>query len=299
MVYNRINPLIYESIVLPEDFGEGHKRLEHYERTFRSKPKEFYTKSVRRIYTNNNLPNSNFELELLQICDNLVSLECWSDVREELTAILKTKTWPKLKTLYINIDLLPKDENTFRLPLFKFVTHLDISSVEPELPSWKGLKFLDNLTHMRVNMLGETESHQFRLAMDQAHVIATKARNCFPPNLEYFVILIPIIFLYHICNMEHEGRDTQRWERMESLKLGSFDPRIMLGCYGDLEDWYNDHNIEDDLVGNLVDYNSFVPCLSYIIWPQDHLDEDEKDRWAEVFLKGRERKKEFLTSQKN
>lgn len=125
--YNRIEPFIYESIVLPSDFGSGDRRLELYERTFRSKPKEFYTKNVQRIFTNNNVryKSSDFELELLQVCDNLASLECWSGAREELTAILATKTWPKLKTLCIDIDLLPKDENTFNLPLFQNVTHLD------------------------------------------------------------------------------------------------------------------------------------------------------------------------------
>lgn len=98
--------------------------------------------------------------------------------------------------------------------------------------------------------------------------------------------------------MKHEALDMRRWERMESLRLGSFDPRIMLGCYGDWEDWRSNGAIEGDLAKVLADYNFFVPRLSYPTWPQDHLDEEEKDRWAEVLLKDRKRKK-FLALQKN
>ncbi len=249
MIYNRIEPFIYESIVLPEDF-EGahgaHNRLKLYERTFRSKPKEFYNMNVRRFFTNNNLRyrSNDLEIELLQVCDNLDSLECWSDAREELSVILRTKCWPSLKTLCINIDLLPKDENTFHLPLFKHVTHLDICFESPQLPSWESLKTLDNLTHMRVYMLVNTKSHQYRSAVDQAYAIATEARKCFPPNLKYFVILVPVDLLYYITSKERVS-NLQRWERMESLRFGTFDPRVMLACSGKWDDCFGGGELSD------------------------------------------------------
>ncbi len=300
LVYHRIDPLIYESIVLPEDFGSGHERLELYERTFRAKPKEFYAKNVRRIYTNNSLnrKSSDVELELLQVCDNRTSLECWSDAREALTTILKTKNWPNLKTLCINIDLLPKKE-IFHLPLFRHITHLVFFSKEPRLPSWESLKSLSNLTHMCVHMLDRTESHQFRLAVDQAFTIATESRKHFPTGLKHLVIFVPLNLLYRVCNMEHDALDKQRWEHMESLRLGTFDPRIMLGCYGDWEDWSSSGDItEVSCVDKLRSYTDFfMPGLDYLSTPQDHRVKEETDIWAQVILKDSERK-EYLALQK-
>ncbi len=315
LVYGRIEPFVYESIVLPIDFSRrGDSRaLKLYERTFRVKPKEFYTKNVQRIFTNNNLEyqSSDFELELLPICDNLISLECWSNPREELSNILKTKSWPKLKTLCINIDLLPKDESTFHIPLFKHVTHLDFTSEDPQLPSWESLKSLDNLTHLRCYTIVNTESLQFRLAMDQVYAVATEAHKCFSPNLKHFVILVPVDLMLRICNMEREApEDKERWGRMESIRLGTFDPRVMLGCSGNWDQWLDDgqlSEVDDETEDTLVEYCRVVPCLTYPSWPRDRLnevaeegevdDEGEIDTWRDVMVKDHKRKL-ALASQK-
>lgn len=296
----RIEPFIYESIVLPEDFERGHQRLKLYQRTFRSRPKEFYRRNVRRIYTNNTLryKSSSFEIELLKVCDNLTSLECWSDARKELSAILKTKSWPDLKTLCIDIDLLPQDKSTFHLPIFKNVTHLDFSSESPVLPSWESLESLENLTHLRVYMLVDTKSKEYRQGVDRTYAIATEARKYFPPNLKYFVILIPVDLLYYIMDAfskdgDDEPEDDERWERFEDLRLGTFDPRIVLGCSGNWDDWFDGSelsDVEEDQIKNLVTYTGLMPLFTYPRWPRDHLDEDEMDTWKDVELKDRRRK---------
>lgn len=281
----RIDPLTYESIVLPEG---GHRRLKLYERAFRSKPKEFYGRSVRRIFTKNNLKrkSSDLELGLLWVCDNLVTLECRSDPREELSAILKTKFWPSLRTLCINIDLLPKDENTFHLPLFRNVTHLDLFSDEPQLPSWKSLESLENLTHLHVCMLVNTEYHLVRLGIDQAYAIATEAQKCFPPNLEYFVILVPSCLLYRVCHLDRETidfADEERWKWAESLRCGTFDPRIMFGCYSDLGSGYDINYIipmaagGKDVIQNMAGCTGVAPILDVqesVAW------EDRERKWS-------------------
>lgn len=203
--------------------------------------------------------------------------------------------------LAIDLDLLPQDQNTFRLPLFQHVTHLDFCTEKPHLPSWESLTSLQNLTHMRVCMLVETKRTEFRLAMDQTYVIASEAQKYFPENLKYFVILVPVDLLYYISNLERDTpEDEKRWEHMESLRLGTFDSRVILGCSGDWDQCFDGgelSNVEEDGILGLDDYTEFIACLKYQRRPRDHLFEDEKDTWAEVVLRDQKRK-EFLASQK-
>lgn len=299
--------MIYETIILPHDFqGGDRRRLERYERTFKSRPKPFYIQNVRRIYTNSNIHcGSDFELELLSLCDNLISLECWSDSREELQTLLKTKKWPKLETLSIDLDLLPQDENTFHLPLFQNITYLDFCTQKPQLPSWESLKSLQKLTHVRVYMLVETQREDFRDAMDQTYAIACEARKCFPPNLKHFVILVPFDLLYKIASLEQKkAKDKQRWERMESIRVGKFDPRIILGCSGDWDTWLDGgdlSDVEDDQIGRVTDYTQLMAIVTYQRWPRDYLsrasDDEPIDTWKEVEEKDQKRKK-LLNSRK-
>jgi hypothetical protein len=236
----RIEPLIWKSMILPaywEDDDHAFMRLRLYDEPFKTKPKEFFSKYVRRVYTSNvntSWGDRDFELQLLPICDNLTTLECWSYGKAELRTILKTKYWPKLKTLCINLDLLPLDENTFHLPLFRHVTKLDFQTEKQQLPSWKSLESLENLTHMRVNMLLETDFKDFRPVIDQAYNIAVEAQKHFPKTLECFVILVPLFSLYYFSNQPRvTSEDEARWERIEAVRLGTFDPRIMLGSTDD------------------------------------------------------------------
>lgn len=137
--------------------------------------------------------------------------------------------------------------------------------------------------------------------MDQTYAIATEAQKCFPPNLKHFVILVPVDLLYYISNMERRtAEDKQRWERMESIRLGTFDPRVMLGCSGNWDEWLDGgelSDVEEDGISGLTDYADFIAPLTYPSWPRDHLDDEEKDTWLEVVLRDRMRKK-FLASQK-
>ncbi|KAJ3565114.1 hypothetical protein NP233_g7848 [Leucocoprinus birnbaumii] len=298
-----LEPFIYDFIVLPCDYEyRANRVLPLYERTFQSRPKEFYTKTVKRVYTNNQADheNSDFELQLLPVCDNLDTLECWSDPKETLTKILTTKYWPKLQTLCLNIDLLPKDENTFHLPIFKHVTHLDLTSEEPQLPSWDSLKSLDSLTHMRVYMLVSVKQGEFRKAMDLVYPIAMEAQKCLPGNLKHFVILVPMDLLYYISFMKcSTAKDKQRWDRMESIRIGTFDPRIMLGSSGDWDTWLDD-NISDyteEGEESLLKYCQFIPQLTYPSWPRAYLAEEEEDTWEEVIRKDRKRA-HFLASRR-
>ncbi len=173
--------------------GDRHRRrLRLYERTFRSKPMVFYSTFVRHICTNHSFNfNNDFEPELLSVCDNISCLECWSDSWEALRIILRTKSWHSLKTLCIDIDLLSRDENVFRLPIFQHVTHFNFASQHPQLVSWESLQYLDNLTHMRAVMGVDKALKHTNEVIDYTYTTSTEARKYFPTNLKYFVILMP------------------------------------------------------------------------------------------------------------
>ncbi|KAF5362439.1 hypothetical protein D9756_002414 [Leucocoprinus leucothites] len=303
LTITRLEPFLYVSIILPHDFEyRADKVLPLYERTFYSRPKEFYAKSVKRIYTNNQIrsEDSDFELKLLPVCDNLTSLECWSDRKEELTAILTMRHWPKLRTLCLDINLLPKDENMFHLPLFRHVTRLDLISKEPQLSSWKSLSSLDNLTHMRVYMLVTVKKGESRKAIDLVYAIATEVQKCLPRNMRHFVILVPVDLLYYIPPMKHStSKDKERWDKMESIRIGTFDPRIMLGSSGDWDKWLDENLSDADEEGEdaLREYCQFIPQLTYPSWPRDYLMNEEEDTWTEVIMKDRRRVR-FLASRK-
>lgn len=67
-------------------------------------------------------------------------------------------------------------------------------------------------------------------AVDHACATAVEARKYFPPRLKYFLIIVPGEFFYSI---PHTGvmteEDKQRWGRVEDLRLGIFDERIVIG----------------------------------------------------------------------
>ncbi|KAF5343970.1 hypothetical protein D9756_011434 [Leucocoprinus leucothites] len=288
-----IEPLNYNSIELPcnsDDcpvYESDRKMLELLERMLQSKPKEFITKNVRQIFTNSrpDLGDNSVELKLLSACDNLETLECWSSPRQALVDILTTKTWPRLKTLCLNIDILPKDENTFHFPLFQHVTHLDLKFSEPELLSWKSLKSLQNLTHMRVNMMEDLMWNEYEIAADKACAIACEMQKCFPSNLKYFVILIPIGVLYHISIACKTHKDEERWTKVEAIRLGQFDSRIMLGCMGDRGRWA-DHDILDYELDPIILRNS--PRITYT--PQQ-ISHTRRDQGVILFIRARYGKK--------
>lgn len=297
----RIEPLIWESMVLPEyweDEETASYRLGLYEESFETKPNEFFTKHVRRIYTHNldtSWGDHDLELKLLPICDNLTTLECWSYAKKELQTILQTKYWPKLTILCIDLDLLPLDENTFRLPLFRNVTRLDFRTVQPQLPSWKSLESLENLTHMRVNMLLETNFEDFRRVVDHAYNIAAEAQKYFPKKLEYFVILVPLLSLYYFSTKPRKtSEDEERWERLENVRLGTFDSRIMLGSTDD--SWNQIFSLANK-GGDLhvfKEYHKLIPNIDNQSCPQAWQDFEP---WQPVMKKYQERK-DFCASQR-
>lgn len=237
----------------------------------------FYSQYVKSIYTNTDrgcsVEWSDFELDFLSVCTNIENLECWSETSERLESLFQTIHFPRLKTLCININLLPKD-NTFSYPIFQHVTHLDIGSpFGHELPCWKGLQSLQNVTHMRVQTLGVDDSYEG--AMDEVIEIASEAKRYFPPGLQYFVILMDVDFLWEAIIIE----DSERWERFEDIRLGRFDNRILLGCYdasgGDMA-----HEIEEDDQEKINRYEELVAILPRPTEPRFGL--AERFTWEEV-----------------
>ncbi|KAF9453626.1 hypothetical protein P691DRAFT_800263 [Macrolepiota fuliginosa MF-IS2] len=156
---------------------------------------------------------------------------------------------------------------------------------------------------MRVYMLVQTKREEFRLAMDQTYTIAAEAQKCLPPNLKHFVILVPVDLLYNIASFERKtAEDKQRWDRMESIRFGTFDPRILLGVSGNWDEWLGDGELSDveGVEDILLYYVQIVAALAYPSWPRDHFDRidgEEMDPWFEVMLKDRKRK-QYLASLK-
>ncbi|KAJ3569508.1 hypothetical protein NP233_g5002 [Leucocoprinus birnbaumii] len=231
-----------------------------YQALLETKPKEFFVKSARWLYTDSREGPlyRETELKLLSVCDNLEVLECWSKgPNEELTGQLMKKCWPKLKLLGINIDLLPRDDHTFHIPLFQNVTHLDLKSNDPQIPSalWKGLKSLLNLTHMRINTMEKFKWTQKEEAADHAYAMAKEVKGYLPRKLKHFVILIPVDVLYNMWTEVKEHGNEKRWRRLQSIRLGSFSPRIMLGCVldRDLDRWMDN--------GDMFEYSADLDDL--------------------------------------
>ncbi|KAJ3555940.1 hypothetical protein NP233_g12090 [Leucocoprinus birnbaumii] len=257
-------PFLYTLIGLPCCSSEDDEmpaerdqsKIPFYQALLETKPKEFFAKSVRHLYTDSRgqVPHyQETELRLLAVCGNLEVLECWSKgPNEELTAMLMTTIWPRLKMLGINIDLfLPKHDHIFDFPLFQNVTHLDLKSETPLVPAvaWKSLKSLSNLTHMRINTMEAFKWNQKDEAADHAYAMAKEVRAYLPTKLKHFVILIPVDVLYNMWTEMKVHGDEKRWRRVQSIRLGRFSQRIMLGCVldRDVDMWMESHhNFEYD-----------------------------------------------------
>ncbi|KAJ3569503.1 hypothetical protein NP233_g5007 [Leucocoprinus birnbaumii] len=267
-----IEPIVYESIVLPCEYEprvleRDRKSLALHGQMLQMKPPQFIARCVRRIFTNSKpeLGDNGVELRLLPICDNLESLECWSSPRQELSELLTTKHWPKLKILCLNVELLPKDKELFCYPLFQHLTHLDLRS-EDALPSWKDLEQLRSLTHLRVKMMERFHWRQHTEAVCQAYTIAIEAQKSFPPNLKHFVILMSIHVIYNIAIRRRAMRaDDETWKKFEDFRVGLFDPRILFGCTGDLDSWDDleilEYDREDEVTQTFATTISLQPQI--------------------------------------
>ncbi|KAJ3569501.1 hypothetical protein NP233_g5005 [Leucocoprinus birnbaumii] len=291
LVKEWIEPLVYDDC----RFFFSTWRLDRYKRTFESKPKEFYARSVRRIYISRDLRDENcIELKLLLICDNLTSLECWvpRPLNNLVDILSRRDGWDRLRVLCLNIDLLPKDERIFQLPIFQNVTRLDIQSKEPHLPSWKSLKSLENLTHMRVDMLDEnvldpSSAIEARRIVDQVYDLATAAREYFPIKLKQFVVLLPLerILSVLLAHFRVDGAGgLSQWERLRKLGRGEIDKRVKLCSLGDWET-VEEHNLEihenlpQDGIGTVIAKLYEFPNFESATFPRVHT--DENDTWED------------------
>ncbi|KAF9453625.1 hypothetical protein P691DRAFT_25814 [Macrolepiota fuliginosa MF-IS2] len=263
----RIEPLIYQSIILPGSFhdDDAEQRFQLFSRTFNTgtKPKAFYMQYVKSIFSNaawwENNSSSDFEVEFLSVCHaSIENLECWSEPCDKLNAAIRTMHFPKLKTLCINIDLFPQGKHLFTYPVFQNVTHLDIGSHDAhQITDWSSLESLRCLTHMRIQAVSDMSSNQ---AMDEVIKVASQARRCFPPNLQYFVILINADLLWEAIIV----KAPRRWGRFNAIRLGKFDRRILLGCF----EGSGDFDVEEEDQEEINRYEELVAILPHPTEPK-------------------------------
>jgi len=60
------------------------------------------------------------------------------------------------------------------------------------------------------------------------HCNGSKADS--PNNLKRFVIVVPEELLCQMTVVSPDTTEMEKRERVENIRLGTFDPRIMLGC---------------------------------------------------------------------
>ncbi|KAF5362441.1 hypothetical protein D9756_002416 [Leucocoprinus leucothites] len=272
-----IDPLVYRTILLPHYYGIPEQRAELLSRTLGSgtKPMSFYTKYVRSIYTNADRKRKvPLDVDLLSVCTNIQNLECWSEPSEELRSFIQTSYFPKLKTLCINIDLFPHNDSPFSSPIFQHVTHLDMAARHNNrLPSsfWKDLNGLQSLTHMRIKVPSEADGSA--AAMDEVVALASTAKPCLPPNLQYLVLFMGVDRLREGIITE----DLERWDDFDAIRLGKFDSRILLGCYSENELQYD---MEPEDQEKIDRYEELVVLLRDVVQPRQFL--EERFTWKEV-----------------
>ncbi|KAF9449722.1 hypothetical protein P691DRAFT_811994 [Macrolepiota fuliginosa MF-IS2] len=293
-----IEPLIYQCINLSRHTYAKTERRQFrlFASAFREgfKPKDFYTRSVRRVFIDD-LQKWNLAAEFLPLCSNLISLACWaqpSAVNEHiLESILSPNALPlpALRRLSLYLEILPLSYRSFHHPIFRSLTHLDIDFA-PTL-SWGGFSSLSNLTCFNLDCimfcLGEEKRIQ-NLAAQLEAIVQTIVPNL-PPALRCFIILIPSTIIKHFVIDEGEEADVTSYIYAELL-MGKHDERIVLGSSGGIPQSLSAYWTARK---NFVHY--IVP-MPHELYAWTYLPRGQNDFWmeAEAIIMSR---KQYLRSQ--
>lgn len=145
---------------------------------------------------------------------------------------------------------------------------------------------------MRINMLNQLAVVESTRAVDCFCAIASEARAYCPPNLEHFVIPVPLGLLYHTFLERERTKDEEPWKMLEDVRVGKSDSRIMLGSGGCWERWLEEEVEEEPEEEDAIDMREWmeiIPELEFPSWPI-HRPFKHKD-WKDVEVENRRRKK--------
>jgi len=153
----------------------------------RWEPDDFYTKYVQRLV----IGDTRLALHLLPLCRNLTSLALilglTKDDKARIHSLFTSNTlsFPKLRRLYLMWSLLPREQRSFRNPIFQSITHLRIDYGQEIY--WSGLSSLENLTHLCLSFKGKRIRNERQLDAALHSIIYVVLPNL-PPNLKYFTV---------------------------------------------------------------------------------------------------------------
>jgi hypothetical protein len=215
------------------------QQLHQFFTTFRdgTKPKDFYTKFVTRIFVDN-LRNETSH-DFLTLCSNLSSLACWVDRNPLnlpiLESILSLHARPcsTLRRFSIYWESLPSKYQSFDHLLYRSLTHLDLD-FQPKVP-WEELTSLENLSHFHLDCIASfiIEPKNSPGTAIQLYSIVHAILPYLPPRLRCFVLLAPAIVITQLVVDSLEESDI-KYQLFSKLISGDYDDRIVLGSSGGL-----------------------------------------------------------------
>lgn len=214
------------------------RQLRQFFTTFRhgTKPKEFYTKFVTRVFVDD-LQSENFANDFLPLCLNLSSLACWVDYNPLNLPILESILSPharpssSLRRFSFYWESLPSKYQSFHHLLYQNLTHLDID-FGLKVP-WEELASLENLSHFHLDCI-VTCSEQKSLLETAIHLdfIIHTVLPHLPPSVRCFILLAPsMVITEFVVDNTETGISPQIFSKLIS---GDYDDRIVLGSSGGL-----------------------------------------------------------------
>jgi hypothetical protein len=199
-----------------------------------TKPQEFYTKFVTRIFVDD-LRNETFSRDFLPLCSNLSSLACWVDRNPlnlpKIESIISPHARPSstLRRFSVYWGSLPSRYQSFHHLLYRNLTHLDLD-FQPKVP-WEELTTLENLSHFHLDCIASFMEQKPQEAASQLDSIIHSLLPYFPPRLRCFVLLAPALIITGL--VIGSLRDTDiRYQSFSKLISGDYDDRIVLGSSG-------------------------------------------------------------------
>lgn len=143
--FERVEPLIYRIVELGINTEEDPfvKSLNNFQ-----KPSNFYALSVKAIYTPFHIDRQ-IAIDILNLCTGVFHLVFWvicDGIDMELMEVM-CNIRPRMLAIRLK-NLLGTEKPNFTLPLFRYVTHLDITESAEDWLTWSGFHLLPNLTHI-------------------------------------------------------------------------------------------------------------------------------------------------------
>jgi len=162
-------------------------------------------------------------------------------------------SFPHLRRLYIQWNILPPEHRSCHNPIFQSLTHLDIDI--GSITCWSGFSELGNLTNLRINI----NMSQIRVQSGTRIVLITRfLLPEFPPSLKYFAVSG---FDSRVC-----------W----ITKTGLFDPCPVLSPSGNM---FLRPPIVNVVFGNLYDAIkswTYLPRCYYDSWRRAEVEIDSR-----------------------